>query len=64
MSKAGFTADTSRSRVGKGGKARFCTFELDHYQRTNGQRTDKAAYKVASPRLKITTIPLGSEQSE
>ena len=49
--KAGYTANTSRGRVGRGGNARFCTFELDHYQRTDG-RTDKASYRVASPRIR------------
>ena len=37
-------------RVGRGGNARFHTFQLDHYrqmdQRTDG-RTDKASYRVA-----------------
>ena len=36
--KAGYTA-TSCGRVGRGGNARFHTFELDHYRRTD-QRTD------------------------
>ena len=42
--KAGYTANTSRERVGRGGNAIFLTFRLDHHdQRTNGrtdQRTD------------------------
>ena len=41
--KAGYTANTSRGRVGRGGNARFHTFQLDHYGWTNGptdQRTD------------------------
>ena len=58
MNKAGYTA-TSCGRVGRGGKARFPTF--DHYgptdRRTDGRmdgpmdgqtnrRTDKASYRV------------------
>ena len=57
--KAGYTANTSCGRVGRGGNARFHTFQLDHHgptnrptdQLTNG-RTDKASYRVACPRLK------------
>ena len=40
--KAGYTA-TSCGRVGRGGNARFHTFELDYYRRADGwtdQRTD------------------------
>ena len=37
--KAGYTA-TSCGRVGRGGNARFHSFELDHYRRTD-QRTDR-----------------------
>ena len=33
--KAGYTANTSRGRVGRGRKARFCAFEHDHYQQTD-----------------------------
>ena len=59
MNKAGYTANTSRGRVGRGGNACFPTFRLDHHgptnrptdQRTDG-RTDKASYRVACPRLK------------
>ena len=57
--KAGYTANTSRGRVGRGGNARFHTFKLDHHGPTNqptdrptDRRTDKASYRVASPRLK------------
>ena len=57
--KAGYTA-TSCGRVGRGGNARFPTFQLDHHgptdQRTNGPtdgRTDKPSYRVACPQLKI-----------
>ena len=43
QNKAGYTANTSCGRVGRGGNARFNTFQLDHHgptnQRTNG-RTD------------------------
>ena len=41
--KAGYTANTSRGRVGRGGYARFHTFQLDHHGPTNrptDQRTD------------------------
>ena len=41
--KAGYTANTSCGRVGRGGNARFHTLQLDHHGRTNGptdQRTD------------------------
>ena len=57
--KAGYTANTSRGRVGRGGNACFHTFQLDHHGPTNRPtnqptdgRTDKASYRVASPRLK------------
>ena len=50
--KAGYTANISRGRVGRGGNAHFNTFQLDHHdQRTDG-RTDKAFYRVACPQLK------------
>ena len=48
--KARYTA-TSCGQVGRGRNARFHTFRLDHYGRTDG-RTDKASYRVASPQLK------------
>ena len=51
--KAVYTANTSRGRVGRGGNARFPTFRLDHHGPTH-QRTDKASYRVATPRLKMT----------
>ena len=53
--KAGYTANTSRGRVGRGGNARFHTFQLDHHGPTNrptNGRTDRASYRVAYPRLK------------
>ena len=41
FNKAGYTANTSCGRVGRGGNARFHTFQLDHHgrkdQRTNGR---------------------------
>ena len=37
--KAGYTANTSRGWVGRGGNARFHTFKLDHHGPTN-QPTD------------------------
>ena len=46
--KAGYTANTSHGRVGRGGNASFPTFRL---VLTNGP-TDKASYRVACPRLK------------
>ena len=54
--KAGYTAKTNCGRVGRGGNARFHTFQLvltdgPTDQRTNG-RTDKASYRVACPQLK------------
>ena len=60
MNKAGYTAITSRGRVGRGGNAGFSTFRLvltdgPTNQRTDGRtdgRTDKASYRVARPRLK------------
>ena len=52
--KAGYTA-ISCGRVGRGGNARFPTFQLERDgptdQQTN-QRTDKASYRVACPQLK------------
>ena len=55
--KAGYTANTSCGRVGRGGYAHFHTFRLvftdrPTNRRTNG-RTDKASYRVACPQLKI-----------
>ena len=55
INKGGYTANTSRGRVGRGRNARFHTFKLDHHGPTNQPtdgRTDKASYRVASPRLK------------
>ena len=67
--KAGYTANTSRGRVGRGGNACFPTFRLERdgptdqptnqptNQPTDGRtdgRTDKASYRVACPRLKRT----------
>ena len=59
--KAGYTANTSRGRVGRGGNACFPTFRLERDgptdQPTDGRtdgRTDKASYRVACPRLKRT----------
>ena len=52
--KAGYTA-ISCGRVGRGGNARFLTFRLDGYGRTDGptdRPTDKASYRVACPQLK------------
>ena len=40
MNKAKYTANTSCGRVGKGGNARFHTFQLDHYGRMD-RRTDR-----------------------
>ena len=61
--KAGYTANTSRGRVGRGGNECFPTFRLKRDGRTDRPtdrptnqptdgRTDKASYRVASPRLK------------
>ena len=59
--KAGYTANTSRGRVGRGGNVCFHTFQLDHHGptdgRTNGQ-TDKASYRVACPQLKKEEVNL------
>ena len=56
LNKAGYMANTNCGQVGRGGNARFHTFQLDHHdQRTNGRtdgRTDKAFYRVACPQLK------------
>ena len=38
--KAGYTANTSRGRVGRGENAHFHTFNLDHHGPTDG-RTDR-----------------------
>merc|ERR1712074_228280 len=57
--KAGYTANTSCGRVGRGGYTSFPTFQLVRYGRTDGRtdgqmdgRTDKASYRVACPQLK------------
>ena len=34
--KAGYTANTSCGRVGRGGNASFSTFRLNHYGQTDG----------------------------
>ena len=59
--KAGYTANTSRGRVGRGGNARFPTFRLERDGPTDGptdRRTDKASYRVASPRLKTQILSI------
>ena len=38
--KAGDTANTSCGRVGRGGNARFHTFQLDHHDGPIDRRTD------------------------
>ena len=40
FNKAGYTANTSRGRVGRGGNACFPTFRLDHHGPTD-QPTDQ-----------------------
>ena len=58
INKAGYTANTSCGRVGRGGNAGFHNFQLDHHERTDGRtdgRTDKASYRVACPQLKMCT---------
>ena len=55
--KAGYTANTSCGRVGRGGNACFHTFQLNHYRPTDGP-TDKASYRVACPQLKMIERPL------
>ena len=37
QNKAGYTANTSCGRVGRGGNARFHIFQHDHYGQTDGQ---------------------------
>ena len=62
--KAGYTANTSCGRVGRGGNARFHTFRLVYTdRRTDGPmdrrtnwRTDKASYRVACPQLKTNGL--------
>ena len=56
--KAGYTS-TSWGRVGRGGNARFPTFQLERDGPTNQPtdqptdgRTDKASYRDACPQLK------------
>ena len=56
MNKAGYTANTSCGRVGRGGNASFHVFRLVFTdgrtdRRTDGQ-TDKGSYRVACPQLK------------
>ena len=61
--KSGYTA-TSCGRVGRGGNARFPTFRLDHYGRTDRRTdrwTDKDSYRVACPQLK--TSPIGQRRA-
>jgi len=58
--KAGYTANTSCGRVGRGGNARFHTFRL---VLTDG-RTDKSSYRVACPQLKTLTKKIDGLQLE
>ena len=64
LNNAEYTA-ISCGRVGRGGNARFLTFRLDGYGRTdrptNG-RTDKASYRVACPQLKIKRKAKGKKK--
>ena len=57
MIKAGYTANSSCGRVGRGGIARFHTFRLVLMDgRMDGPtdgRTDKGSYRVACPQLKM-----------
>ena len=74
MNKAGYTA-TSCRRVGRGGNARFPTFQFERDGQTSkwtdgpmDRRTDKASYRVACPQLKriknvILTIDLSVGRS-
>jgi len=58
--KAGYMANTSCRRLGRGGKARFHIFQLDHRGPTDGRtngRTDKASYRVVCPQLKTVPTP-------
>ena len=62
--KAGYTANTSRGLMGRGGNACFPLFDSSVTDRPTNQptnrptdgRTDKASYRVACPRLKKHTI--------
>ena len=64
LNKAGYTA-ISCERVGRGGNARFPTFQLERDGPTNrptdqptDRRTDKASYRVACPQLKMNIFHL------
>ena len=49
--KAGYTANTIRGRVGRGGNARFHTFQLDHHGPTD-QRTDRRTKPLIELRVR------------
>ena len=53
LNKAGYTANTSCGRVGRGGNARFHTFQLDHYRGTNGP-TDRRMDNTYKSRERLT----------
>ena len=44
---------TSCGRLGRGGNARFHTFELMHTNGLTDKQKDKGSYRVACPQLKI-----------
>ena len=52
MNKAGYTAKTSRGRVGTGENAHFQLERDGPTDRPTDRRMDKASYRVACPRLK------------
>ena len=57
QNKAGYTDNSSRGRVGRGGNACFHTSQLDHHgptdQRTNRRTEGRTSYRVACSQLKI-----------
>ena len=52
QNKAGYTANASCRRVGRGGNARFHILQLDQHDRRTDGRTDKASFRVTCPQLK------------
>ena len=63
MNKAGYKANIGCGLVGRGGNARFYTFQVDHHGRTNGptdQRTDGPTDQRTKPLIELRVCNLKS----
>ena len=52
INKAGYTANTSRGRVSRGGNAHFHTFRFDHYGPTDGRTKPLIELRVRNQKEK------------